>query len=248
MSDLIIKIEQQYDNKIAALERQIERLRAKKTMVMASLQEDIGDDQGSILQQTAFNATQQVAVKQPIQADKKLNMHDRLKLSLEKMPLSGFMTSALFAVASSDGNGNFNKNRASKVFKTLIEEGLVTIEQGRHGKKGGVYKKVIAGQQTSPLHTEMIRTKGLVSDIKRISDALDAMEGEFSSSALWNAASNDGRGMEIPKTSFHPRLSRLIKDGLVIIVQKQSGGVPGIYKKAEKKQSESSPATQENLL
>ncbi len=246
MSDLIIKIEQQYNNKIAALERQIEKLRAKKTDVILSLQEDIGD-QESIPQQTGQKSSNQTGIKQTTHTDK-ISMHDRLVTALEKIPLGGFMTADLYAVASNDGCGDFNINRASKVFKTLIDEGLVTVEQYRHGKKGGVYRKVVAGQQAPLLHTTIIRTRGGVSDVQRINDALDKMEGEFSSNTLWSAASKDGRGNEIPKTSFHPRLSKLIKDGLLIVVKKQGGGIAGTYKKAEKKQIEPAPTTQEKLL
>jgi hypothetical protein len=246
MANLILEIEQSYDNKIAALEREIERLREKKTIMISSLQEDIGDREFKS-PQMAFKS-KQVVIQESIPFGKKINTRDRLLLALEKMPLPGFTTSDLFMSANNDGyGGKVNKNRASKVFKTLIDEGIVEVDKYRHGRQGGIYKKVIKQQTPHPLSVRMVRTKGSVSAIQRISDALDSMEGEFASADLWNTASNDGRGPEIPKTSFHPKFSKMLKEGLAITVQKQSGGTPGIYRKAERKQAESSPASKLNF-
>lgn len=243
----MIEIAQSYDNKIAALERAIEKLRAKKAMILSSIQEDIGD-QEPVPPQTALKTIQQSPDEQPLQTEKKMNMHDRLVLALDKMPTSGFKTSELFMAVSNDGlGGEINKNRASKVFRTLIDEGIVEVSQHRHGTQGGVYRKIVKGVQSS-ISIRMIKAKPLVSAIKRINEALEGMEGEFNSTALWSKASNDGRGPEIPKTSFHPKFSQMLKDGLVVIVKKQAGGIAGIYTKADKKPVESSPAGQEKKM
>lgn len=241
MTSLITEIEQFYDSKIAALERQIEKLRANKKLIKSSLQEDIGDQEFKS-QQTIVKSTQQPTVRETIQTDRKMNTRDRLLLALEKMPLSGFKTSDLLMAANSDGLGvELNKNRASKVFTTLINEGWAEITQHRYGREGGVYKKTTKDQQHLPSPIKVIRDKSSVSAIKRVSDALNTMEGEFSSTDLWEKASNDGRGPEIPKTSFHPKFSNILKKGLVVAVQKPAGGIAGIYKKAEMKPVESSP-------
>jgi hypothetical protein len=235
MTNIILEIQQSYDNKINALEREIERLRAKKTMIVASLQEDIGGGQ-SFQSPQVKSISPEVAAGEPSKLDGKMNTRDRLIHALDKMPLAGFSTSNLIGTANRDGNGgDLNKNRASKIFSRLINEGFAEIIQPKCGKIGGIYKKIIKNTQPSPLPAvETTRTKGAISAIRRIEEALVKMGGEFSSSELWIKASMDGRGPEIPKTSFHPKFSKLLKEGSVIAVTKPQGGIRGVYKKAEK--------------
>jgi hypothetical protein len=247
MANVILEIEKEYDNKIKALEIKIERLQANKKIIISSMKEDIGN-QGFESSHVELKAADTI-IENKAQPIRSMSIRDRLLLSLEKMPLSGFKTSDLFTSVVDDGYGKeFNKNRASKVFKTLIDEGMVCVDQPRSGTRGGIYRKVVNGQQSPSSPVAMIRTKGHVSDIRRISDALDRMEGEFTSTNLFDTASKDGRGSEIPKTSFHPRFSKMIKEGSIIVVSKQHGGYPGIYKRTDKNTVESSSDVQEQKL
>lgn len=164
MASIIIEIEQSYDNKIAALEKEIERLKEKKLMIMSSLREDIGD----------------------------IELNDKQVLNLREVR---------FADDSRDVSSKVN------------------------------------------------REINIVSAVKRINDALSNMSGDFSSTQLWESASKDGRGPEIPKTSFHPKFSQMLKDGLVVVVKKPAGGIAGIYRKPSSQNVESSePVFQEKLL
>lgn len=242
MTSIILEIQRSYDNKISALEREIERLRAKKAMIVSSLQEDIGGGQ-SPQSPRAKHISTEATTREPVKPDGKMNTRDRLICALDKMPLAGFSTSELIAAANGDGNGgDLNKNRASKVFSRMINEGFVEIVQPKYGKKGGIYKKIIKDTQSiSPPSVEMIQPKGAISAVKRISEALAKMDGEFSSTELWNKASTDGRGLEIPKTSFHPKFSKMLKEGSVIAIIKPQGGIRGVYKKPEKAITEPAP-------
>ena len=229
MKDLILDIEQSYDKKIAMLQEAIQKLKDKKAMVVSSIKEDIGYN--VIKSTTLESKTSSANQTTPIQEVYERNTRPRILRALDKMALSGFGIAELIKEVNADGQGReVNKNRVFRIVQKLVEEGIVNILRPRYGKEGGIYQKTIKGQQTPIVSVSMIRTK--VGAPTRIKDALDKMEGDFSSADLLNAASKDGRGNEIPRNSFYPIFSNLMKDGSIIIVEKQIGSIPGIYKKA----------------
>jgi len=141
MSNLIQEIKISYENKIAALQQEIDRLRAKMTLVISSLQEDIG----------GYDETAPIPTAKASRAVEKIEAQDdggpitrvRVMQAVDRMPLTGFGTAELINSVNNDGNARqVNKNRALKVFKDLINDGIVEIEKPRSGKQGGVYKKV----------------------------------------------------------------------------------------------------------
>ena len=141
----------------------------------------------------------------------------------------------------------FDKKRASKVLQDLCVEGVVRIIKPRVGNVGRIYQKNVDGQGALP-YVPRVRTipPSSVSAVKRIQDALDSLEGEFSSAELLTKASNDGRGEKIPITSFYPKFSKLVKEGIIITISRQSGGIPGRYIRAEKKTAELFPTLQDD--
>ena len=66
----------------------------------------------------------------------------------------------------------------------------------------------------------------------RIKDALDKIQGEFTTHQLFTAINNDGIGLKVNKKNFAPRFSRLKKDNVVITVLEPEGNRPGKYRKA----------------
>jgi hypothetical protein len=65
----------------------------------------------------------------------------------------------------------------------------------------------------------------------RIEDALDKIQGEFTTQQLLAAINTDGMGEKVDKKNFLPRFSRLKKDNVVIVVSDPEGNRPGKYKK-----------------
>jgi hypothetical protein len=148
MPNLIAEIRSSYQNKIAALQREIERLRAKMTSVITALQEDIGEEEENPT--NIIIPKRAPIVKKVTQSDmdKEPNTRIRVIQAVDRMPLSGFGTNELIQSLNKDGNiKQPNKNRALKIFRTLIDEGLVTVVQEHSGKRGGIYQKTVMVSQ-----------------------------------------------------------------------------------------------------
>jgi len=142
MSKLIQEIRNSYENKIASLQQEIDRLRSKMQIVIASLQEDIGscDDEAP----KSTRKENLAAKKAQAQDEGGPTTRARLIQAIDRMPKTGFGTAELITSVNTDGNARqVNKNRALKIFKDLINEGIVETTKPRSGKMGGVYKKVV---------------------------------------------------------------------------------------------------------
>ena len=221
MSDWISEIEQKYEEKIAALQKRIDKLRETKAAIISSLREDIEDQApGSI---GATPNTPNPCASSAASHDKKATTRERLLSALDRMPLSGFGTSDLLQSVNKDGmGGEVNKNRALKVFKSLINEKKVEVKHKRSGSVGGIYRKNTKAQQSptpfvKPTVNKLPSTLIL---IKRLEKALEKMGGEFTSAELLNTASNDGNGPEIRKSTFTTLFSRMTKARMIITVTK----------------------------
>lgn len=142
MGDIISEIAESYERKIVALEEEIQRLRRKKEMIISSLREDLGTQEGK------SNVLPKISIP-PISGESahrvvKLTAHHRMLRALDKMSSEGFLSADLIKTASEDGHGDpLNTNRALKILSRFIEEGLVEVLTPRQGKRGGIYKKVI---------------------------------------------------------------------------------------------------------
>jgi len=79
---------------------------------------------------------------------------------------------------------------------------------------------------------------------ERIMDALQQMDGEFSTGELREKASNDGNGEEIKKNSFYGIFTDLVMSKKIIVVREKKGNQGGLYKRSGQgeTQSESFPA------
>jgi hypothetical protein len=155
MASIISEIEQSYDKKIATLQQAIERLKAKKAAVIASLREDIGDQE--------IKPVSRVVNKNPPSnvvtgTDEVFHtIRERMLKALDAMPISGFGTTELFAYLNKDGLGvEIGINPALKVFKKLVDEGVITVLRRHSGKRGGVYLKASREQPVVELSSSPV--------------------------------------------------------------------------------------------
>ncbi len=139
MPDLIQEIRNTYENKIAGLQAEIDRLRSKMKIVISSLKEDVGYQEGEPLNKLIHEPS----IKKSHIDEAPSTTRSRVIQVIEAMPLTTFKTAELLRLVNSDGKGKeVNKNRVLKIFKELIESGMVKTVRHHKGKRGGVYKKV----------------------------------------------------------------------------------------------------------
>jgi len=144
MPNIISEIRKSYENKIAALQREIDQLKTKMENVISTIQEDIGDQGDVAPPLKAITTEPRIIKKTQTLFGGEPNTRNRLIQSIDRMNLNGFGTDELLSDVNADGNTKqVNKNRALKIFKDIINEGIVEIIAPHSGKRGGVYKKVV---------------------------------------------------------------------------------------------------------
>ncbi|MBE3086848.1 MAG: hypothetical protein IMZ64_11605, partial [Bacteroidetes bacterium] len=65
----------------------------------------------------------------------------------------------------------------------------------------------------------------------RIENVLPTMDETFTRQQLFERTANDNAGNPIPRGSFAPEFSKLLKSGKIVVVEKARGPYEGIYKK-----------------
>lgn len=137
--DAVMEADKEHKDEVAVLKQEIERLRAKMASIISALQEEIGSPQINL----AKISLEEKHNKPPAQADTGPTTRTRGIQALDRMPLSGFGTAEWFKSINNDGNSRqVNKNRALRIFKDLMDDGMIEILHERSGKRGGVYKKI----------------------------------------------------------------------------------------------------------